>query len=177
MQRGGASIPETFGEAAAACLANAKSLRDSALLLAQSQAYGQGCALLAISLEELGKAVAFKLCADGLGGIEGKDRRRKVVLTLPVLGKKEFALFDHPTKRGIPFWLEFLSVMVPGTIRVIGILGRAATSPERSHATPDGSAATAPPRPARRMVGETGEEASPTTFEADRCALTADVAP
>jgi hypothetical protein len=123
---------------------------------------------LAISLEELGKAVAFKLCADGFGRIEGKHRRRKVVLSSPVLGEKEFALFDHPTKRGIPFWLEFLSVMVPGTIRVIGVLGRAGTGPASSPPTPDAPEATAAPRAAKRKIGEAGDEASLTTFEAVR---------
>jgi hypothetical protein len=123
---------------------------------------------LAISLEELGKAVAFRLCADGFGKIEGNARRRKVVLTLPVVGRKEFALFDHPTKRGIPFWLEFLLVMVPGTIRIFGVLGRAGASPDSSPPTPGGAEVGVPPQSAKRKIGEAGAEATPTSFEADR---------
>jgi hypothetical protein len=82
-------IREPYAIASRECISNARSLLGSAKLLGAAGTYGPACALLTIAMEELGKAVAFKLCAEGYGNIEGQRRGRRVTLNLPVLGKVE----------------------------------------------------------------------------------------
>lgn len=124
-----------FEAAARACIHNAQSLRRSAAMLARKQAFGQATALLTIALEELGKAVAFKLCAEGYGKLEGSGRKRKVVLRMPILGTLEVERFDHADKRGIPVSLELAVRLLPALPRLFGAFARVATD-ERGERTP-----------------------------------------
>jgi hypothetical protein len=114
--------PEEYGSAALECKANARALREAAAVLGKSESFGPACALLTISLEELGKAVAFKLCAEGHGRIEGKGKGAKVVLTMP-WGPVTIKLHDHPGKRGVAIWLDLILTVIPVLPVVAAALG------------------------------------------------------
>jgi AbiV len=136
-----------FGHAAKECISNAHSLVSSAEVLGQAGAYGQACALLTIALEELGKAVAFKLCAEGFGSIEGERRGRRVVLKLPVLGREELSLFNHAGKRGVPVSLEFVVKVLPGLPKLFIALSE--TRPSAPKGSAPAAAVASPEIPMR----------------------------
>jgi hypothetical protein len=94
-----------FADAALKAYANANALRDSGKAAASLGNYGHGAALNILSLEELGKAIAFRLCYEGWGHVEGSGKQAEVVLTLPFVGTKRYRLYWHEPKRDLVYGL------------------------------------------------------------------------
>ena len=69
------------------CLENAERYVKDAEILIKKRSYGHGFALAVFAEEELAKAVMYRLCAEGVFGMEGKWRRD----TLKHERKQEFA--------------------------------------------------------------------------------------
>lgn len=109
----------TFDHAALVTLENAERLRESARAAASIKNFGHARALLVLSLEELGKAIGFRLCAEGWARIEGKGKGKEFVIR--ALGDKRYRFASHSAKRDVTFGLGLLQLVLV-FIRVIALL-------------------------------------------------------
>jgi len=140
---------ELFVDAALASLENVHRLQSSAKAAASVGNFGHGCSLLILSMEELGKAIGYRLCAEGWARIEGKGKSQEFVVSIPIVGEKRFWLYGHADKRDVTTGLGLL-FLIPFFAMILLYLSKVPVS-----STPAPSEVSVP--------GETGTE--PTALD------------
>jgi hypothetical protein len=129
------------------------------MVLGKSGHFGPACSLFEMAFEETGKAVIFRLCADGFGRIESTRGGSQVVLSLP--WKTATAqLGKHATKREIPIWLQLFHGLVPAFVGILSYFANH-TFPAETRELGAGSPITA----VRLASGEEHSPPTPEDFE------------